>query len=240
MCQELQSIFFEYLKYHSSKDTKHQTSTGSYLESFTHQKTFDGFCINGVYEYTRPIVEKGEVICIIFIGNIYLENNDKGLLPKRLTEHNILISAIDDTMEKDFDYEKCEKLGGLLETYIRTLLDKCSEDNSTVILSPLIENIKNLIDSSMYNITPAQIARLFHYNEKYLGRLFKQTTGQTIKEYRNQSRAQQACRLLTEGNDTILSIALQLGFNNVTYFNRLFKRYYGLTPTEYRYQKNRS
>lgn len=202
-----------------------------------HQKPFGGFCINGVYEYTRPIVENGEVICIIYIGNIYLENEAKNNLSMRLNDHSVLPATVIDTMEKNFDYEKCDKLGRLLETYIRTLLDTFPQSDSSVALPPLIENMKHFIDSNPYDITLAQLARLFHYNEKYLGRLFKQKTGQTIKEYSNQSRIRQACRLLTEGDDTILSIALRLGFNNVTYFNRLFKKYYDLTPTEYRCKK---
>ena len=39
---------------------------------------------------------------------------------------------------------------------------------------------------------------------------------------------------LRRTDDTILSIAGQTGFENLSHFNRQFKRRYGMTPREYR------
>lgn len=199
------------------------------------QKPFGGFCINGAYEYTRPVTENGEVICIIFIGNIYLDNPRKKNLENNLCVRDIPSAPILETMEPGFTYDKCENMGILLESYIRFLLTVSPESDTDLSYDPLLENLKNFIDSNPeYNITPAQLAQTFHYNEKYLGRLFKQKTGHSIREYSNMRRIEHACRLLTEGNDTVLSIALRLGFNNVTYFNRIFRSFCGVTPTQYR------
>jgi len=81
------------------------------------------------------------------------------------------------------------------------------------------------------------VARLFHYNEKYLGRLFKKETGQTFKEYINKKRIQIAQNMLLNTNYTVTEIAVQTGYNNVTYFNRIFKKIKGVTPTAYRKAK---
>ena len=35
------------------------------------KKDFGGVCINGIYEYTRPVVINDEVASIIYIGNIF-------------------------------------------------------------------------------------------------------------------------------------------------------------------------
>ena len=78
---------------------------------------------------------------------------------------------------------------------------------------------------------------MFNYNEKYLGRLFKTKTGQTVDEYRNRKKVDIAKGLLKKSRLSITDIAGQSGFNNVTYFNRIFKRITGRTPQEYRTQK---
>ena len=41
------------------------------------KKSFGGICINGVYEYTHPVVIDNKAVCVIYIGNILDE--DKGL-----------------------------------------------------------------------------------------------------------------------------------------------------------------
>lgn len=35
------------------------------------KKEFGGFCINGVYEYIHPVIINDYVACIIYIGNIF-------------------------------------------------------------------------------------------------------------------------------------------------------------------------
>ena len=40
--------------------------------------------------------------------------------------------------------------------------------------------------------------------------------------------------MLGESQESILEIAQQCGFDNLSYFNRLFKRKYGVTPRQIR------
>ena len=78
------------------------------------------------------------------------------------------------------------------------------------------------------------LARLYHYNEKYLGRLFRQQMGLSFHAYLNARRLRQAAALLESTNRTVTDIAAAAGFNTVTYFNRQFRSFYGISPTEYR------
>lgn len=84
------------------------------------------------------------------------------------------------------------------------------------------------------NISLDHLADRFYINKFYLSRIFKEVTGFTINEYQNVNRIKKAHRLLLETDDSITSIAEQLGYENITYFERVFKKYRGMTPLKYR------
>ncbi len=201
------------------------------IEKAIRTKTdFGGLCINGVYEYTRPVVIKDECACIIYIGNILENGAGYEKIKKNICKKKYLL----DTMEKDFNIEKCKAMGALIETYIRILLENFPSGSRSKF-NPLIENIKNYIESNLeFDIKLSQIADIFHYNEQYIGRIFKKETKMSFSEYLNRQRIKCAGEFLTESDGTVIDIANKVGFNNVTYFNRLFKKYYGFTPSQYR------
>ena len=68
----------------------------------------------------------------------------------------------------------------------------------------------------------------------HLSHMFKKSTGHSPLEYINQYRLSMAARMLEDNDQTILSVAIENGFQNVSYFNRAFKSRFGMTPSEYR------
>lgn len=195
------------------------------------KKPFGGFCINGIYEYTRPVILDDEVACIIFIGNILNKEHGYERLKFRLSQKEDIF----ETLESDFSPEKCEALGSLTESYIRMVLSMPDSKNAKDGFNPLIENLKKYIETNLeYDIKISHIARIFHYNEKYLGRLFRSETGMSFKEYINNARVERAKILLRETDDKIIDISSAVGYNNVTYFNRVFKKYFSVSPDGYR------
>ncbi|MBR1970649.1 MAG: helix-turn-helix domain-containing protein [Clostridia bacterium] len=198
------------------------------------KEPFGGICVNGVYDYSHPVVIDGNVICIIFVGNILVEGNGEAKLIENLGNKDFLI----DTMEKNFDIDNCDIIASLVETYIRFIL-KDVPMSYTKNFNPLMENIKNYIESNLeYDIKISQISKRFQYNEQYLGRLFKKEMKISFNQYINQQRIERAARLLAETNEPIIAIALSVGFSNVTYFNRLFKKRFNITPSEFRKTKS--
>lgn len=178
---------------------------------------FGGKCINGVYEYLRPVVIDGEVVAVIFIGNIYTDD--------------IISDA--ETFEKNFDERKCDTLSLIVENHIKLLNSEYRSAANEY--NPLITNVINYIDEVIFNdISVRDIATVFSYSEKYMGRLFKNETGVTIKEYINKNRVKKASALIKETLMSMSEISSRCGFNNVTYFNRIFKKYYNVSPLEYR------
>ena len=189
------------------------------------KQDFGGVCINGVYEYTRPVTVNGEVACIIFIGNI---------LPSEITTRGKYSPEFKKTMEPDFGIDRCIKTGEVIESYIRMVLELYPRNTSDGY-DALTENIKKYIEENIqYEIKLSHLSSMFHYNEKYLGRLFKKQTSVTLREYITMRRIELSKKLLSDTDMTIISISEATGFGNVTYFNRMFRKHTSLTPTQYR------
>ena len=113
------------------------------------------------------------------------------------------------------------------------LFDRYGIENKT--FDPLVENIKNYIRENLaYDFSMEEMAAAFNYTEKYLGRVFKARTGQSIKDYCNRAKVSQAKTLLTQTDLSVALIAVQSGFNSVTYFDRVFRKITGLSPQAYR------
>lgn len=68
----------------------------------------------------------------------------------------------------------------------------------------------------------------------YFSDLLKKETGYSAKDFLNNFIVEKAKTLLLSENETISSIAYNLGFNYPHYFSRLFKVKTGMTPQEYR------
>jgi two-component system response regulator YesN len=68
----------------------------------------------------------------------------------------------------------------------------------------------------------------------YLCFLFKQQTGETIKQYINRQRMEAAKSLIANPNLKIHEVAARCGFSGTNYFTRAFKKHEGVLPTQYR------
>lgn len=189
--------------------------------------SFAGLCINGIYEYCHPVIDDRDIIAVIFIGNILSKEPE--------TED---IKRFYETFELNFDEEKCRRVCRVLENHIKLLISEYPSGSTG--FNPLIENIRNYIEESLYyDISVGNIASVFNYNEKYIGKLFKRQTGKTLKEYVNAERLKRSKELLKNTSLSVTEISAKVGFNSVSYFNRLFKRYFNMSPTIYRSMINR-
>lgn len=79
-----------------------------------------------------------------------------------------------------------------------------------------------------------RLADEFNLSYSNFSRFFKQQTGEGFVEYLEKIRLKKAKRLLAESNESIKSIANQIGYTNPNSFTRLFKKAEGITPGNYR------
>ena len=190
------------------------------------KKPFHTTCPNGLLEYIHPVLMGEEVAALVFVGNACPVGGEATLAERLAAD-----PALFDTVAVDFDLEACVRYAKLIESYIRVLLDTYASSAN----DPLIENIKNYVaENADYSVDLATLAAVFHYNEKYLGRLFKRQTGESFSAYINRQRAARAASLLLKSGNTVAGIVAKTGFSSVNYFNRVFKSLYGVTPTAYR------
>ena len=86
------------------------------------------------------------------------------------------------------------------------------------------------------DISLALLSRVFHLNEHYISRVFKEETGENFLSYLNRIRIEEAKKLLLESDKKIYEIAEETGFQSSVNFNYVFKRFAGISPKMFRDQ----
>ena len=108
----------------------------------------------------------------------------------------------------------------------------CAQSNRQVelvrfVLDWINQNLKEEINSE-------KLSQISNLNFNYLCKIFKNFTGQTITQYVNEQRIENACYDIIEKNKTITEAAFGNGFNDLSYFTKIFKRYKGVSPREFK------
>jgi AraC-like DNA-binding protein len=101
-------------------------------------------------------------------------------------------------------------------------------------LRAIKEDIANWLDQP--DLSVAIIAARHRIKPRWVQRLFE-SEGTTFTEYVLAQRLVRAHRLLTNplhANQKVSTIALDIGFGDLSYFNRAFRRRYGVAPSELR------
>lgn len=126
---------------------------------------------------------------------------------------------------------------GKLFEFFYILSNRCRNEKNPRTNKSLdkLKIILNFIEKGyMHKITVAEVADRVDFSESHFMRYFKENMGTSFIDYLRDYRLTMAARLLLVSDDTILSVAEEVGFENLSNFNRAFKKKYGVTPREYR------
>jgi AraC family transcriptional regulator len=85
-----------------------------------------------------------------------------------------------------------------------------------------------------HDIQLTDLADAADMSQCYFASLFKQSMGITPWQYVVQQRIERSKVLLRQGNNSIVEIAFQCGFNSQSHFTQQFRRLTGSTPKMYR------
>ena len=84
------------------------------------------------------------------------------------------------------------------------------------------------------NLTIKEMAEVCGFSQSHFMKFFKASFGTSFVAYLKEYRLTMASRLLLASSSSILTIAQETGFDNLSYFNRSFKAMYGVTPGQFR------
>lgn len=141
----------------------------------------------------------------------------------------------------------CESKGALSVVHLLTLLTNISQLDSIEQIIPTSSFSSGQLESHKLNaaidwintnyystIHLNEIAKITNLTKNAFCRSFKKATGKTFLQYLNDKRIEEAAKKLIQSDDSILKVAYDVGFSNISSFNRYFKKAKGTSPTLFR------
>lgn len=126
------------------------------------------------------------------------------------------------------------ELNGLAENLLQQIMNQLGDDGKHREVKIMLDLIhRNFSD----NLKLETLSGIFNYNSAYLGKLFKNTTGEYFNTYLDKVRIERAKGYLEEGLK-VYQVAEKVGYTNVDYFHSKFRKYVGTSPSAYRKQSN--
>ncbi|PFN98102.1 DNA-binding response regulator [Bacillus sp. AFS076308] len=144
-------------------------------------------------------------------------------LQRVITE--VSINVVDIQNQPNF-----QSLIGYINKIFKEIIGNLDVGDQTVQIKKLVDFIHR---NYHQNLKLDTLADLFNYNSAYLGKLFKNYTGNYFNTYLDIVRMENAKALLSQGYK-VYQVAEQVGYTNVDYFHNKFKKYIGMSPTTYR------
>lgn len=215
----------------------------TFLNKDFYLKQYDIIVINPGEEF--KIIGKGAIIARFGI-------NVREFL--RITNNKQRYIICNTVRDKNDNFEKLRNLLDLLinsmyEKELKELIfRKYSYDLILLLISDFTNNtyfdvniekrkleVENYICANYTaDISLENIAINFGLTPQYFSKYFKESFGLTFLKYLNKVRLENACHDLINSNSTILKVALDNGFPNITSFTKSFKEFYGMNAAEYR------
>lgn len=158
--------------------------------------------------------------------------------------YNDLIGYIDRADEICKTFPQCYSLGIKSQLCgFFYLLVQTSSDSSPV--KPDIRSLKKIKLITQYieenyqsEISIEKMAEICDFSQSHFMKFFKKNMGIPFISYLNEYRLIIASRLLLTSSSSIIYIAQECGFDNLSYFNRLFRKKFSMTPSQFRHQQS--
>ena len=188
---------------------------------------------------------------------VQIEINEKEYL--KLTSSQMNHINCNSMMNKNDNFDKLKKALDILinksfeENYEKIFFEKSAYDLLTLLFTDYTEytirlsgeenrkdQIENYIKTNYQNnISLEEVSDYFGLTPQYFSKYFKEIFHISFLKYLNEIRFERACEDLVNTDHTIIKIALDNGFPNVSSFTKAFINKYNQKPSDYRLKINR-
>ena len=213
-------------------------------------KSFFGVCYAGVGEYVIPIMAGDLLLGAITAGC--------AVLPPETVRSRIVTAmgnAPQEDVERSFQlYEQSitpmaaepEQLLSALEfvsSYLAQSYHAMQQaGDGRLIIRPRNSNTEEVFKQLLHyvhdhyteRLTVQEMSVILHCSESYLNHMIKKKLGVTFSTYINKLRIEHAKEMILDTNESMLTIALAVGYSDPSYFSRVFMQLMDITPSEFR------
>ncbi len=124
---------------------------------------------------------------------------------------------------------------GLLFLQLMNHLDKMETDSGSESQRLMLQ-VLQYIEEHYRDGELTLLAKQLHYDVYWLSKEIKKRTGRNYTDLVQAKRLAQAAFLLRTTKQSVLEVALAVGYDNISYFHRIFKSKFGMSPRAYRLQ----
>lgn len=118
----------------------------------------------------------------------------------------------------------------MIDTYINLLINDI-EVTDNFVINRILKHLHLNIES---HVSLDKLSQDLNLSQGYISDCFKKHMGITIMNYAKKIRIERSKVLLLTTNESILEIALTLGFHDQSHFYKVFKSFTGMSPSKYR------
>lgn len=213
-------------------------------EEFRHTTYFPRAHYHGLsivfhVQKAQPVVDRilgDKTFDIAALCNQFCQESDFGMIMEENKDMKHLFQElyhVPDAIQYPYCQLKVVEILLMLST-----IDSSKQKKKMCFTQKQVEIIKairaRLVQNLQEKLTIEELSEQYAMSQTLVKRIFKGVYGTTIRQYLQEYRVQEAQRMLLHTNESIVDVAMHVGYANCSKFAAAFKKHTGILPKEYR------
>lgn len=239
-------VFFAFLIPHDSDPLIVQILAGLTVMSLGVYSLFILFCFFKFYRKTLPEKKMAVILPVILLILAIVVSSLFDILNRLFTLHLKNMILVFNTSCTLFFYFLCVRTPGYF-IMLQKEAERISYEHSSLAGIDVNEVVKKITEymteDHLYCDASLNLKKLAHktgVTQHQLSEILNVRMKKNFRSFINEYRIKKACLLLTEKEQSVISIAYAAGFDTPSAFYTAFKKECGLTPTQFKKTKKPS